>query len=76
MKVAISIPDAIFEASEELSEILGIPRSELYAKAVQSYVEQNLVASLGDSADIEDISEDWEPEGDPRCLKCLPVLKY
>lgn len=38
MKTAISIPDEIFEAAEELAERLGVSRSELYATAVAEYV--------------------------------------
>ena len=38
VKTAISIPDEIFEAAEELAERLGVSRSELYATAVAEYV--------------------------------------
>lgn len=40
MKTAISIPDPIFQAAETLANRLGISRSELYAKAMESYIEQ------------------------------------
>ena len=39
MKTAISIPDEIFEAAEEVAQQLSLSRSELYAKAVKSFVE-------------------------------------
>jgi metal-responsive CopG/Arc/MetJ family transcriptional regulator len=39
MKTAISIPDPIFEAAEELAKKMGISRSELYAKAVGDFVQ-------------------------------------
>ena len=38
MKTAISIPDSIFQAAEEMAEQYGISRSELYTKAVVSYI--------------------------------------
>jgi len=38
MKTAISIPDSIFESAEVLAHRLGISRSELYAKAVSTYI--------------------------------------
>jgi metal-responsive CopG/Arc/MetJ family transcriptional regulator len=41
MKTAISIPDSIFQAAEELAHHLGISRSELYAKAVTEYIERH-----------------------------------
>lgn len=39
MKTAISVPDPIFEAAEELAERLGTSRSQLYTEAVKAYVE-------------------------------------
>jgi predicted DNA-binding protein len=38
MKVAISLPDDLFRRAEHLAQRLGIPRSRLYAKALESYV--------------------------------------
>lgn len=38
MKTAISLPDAVFEAADELAQRLGMSRSELYATAVEEYV--------------------------------------
>ncbi len=40
MKTAISIPDNIYNSAEELAGRLGESRSELYAKAVNSYVKK------------------------------------
>ena len=37
MKVAISIPDDVFEAGEEVSRRMGVTRSRLYADAVRAY---------------------------------------
>jgi metal-responsive CopG/Arc/MetJ family transcriptional regulator len=38
MKTAISIPDHLFREAERLSKRLRIPRSQLYAKALETYV--------------------------------------
>lgn len=38
MKIAISLPDPIFEAAEHLAEEMRIPRSQLYAEALSSYL--------------------------------------
>jgi predicted transcriptional regulator len=38
VKTAISLPDDIFEAAEELAEELGMSRSHLYAQAVAEFV--------------------------------------
>ncbi|HEY0782399.1 MAG TPA: hypothetical protein VGE98_08095 [Thermoanaerobaculia bacterium] len=39
MKTAISIPDPIFEAAEDLAKKMRISRSELYARAVDGFVQ-------------------------------------
>lgn len=41
MKTAISIPDSLFDAADNLAKRLGISRSELYAKAVDEYLRQH-----------------------------------
>ncbi len=38
MKVAVSIPDAIFEAAERLAKERRIPRSQVFAEALEEYV--------------------------------------
>ena len=38
MKTAVSIPDAIFQAAEQLAKRKGLSRSELYAQAVSAYL--------------------------------------
>lgn len=41
MKTAISIPDHLFKAAEELARRLGKSRSELYTTAIASYLDQH-----------------------------------
>lgn len=38
MKVALSIPDDLFESAEVLSKRLGVSRSRLYATALADYL--------------------------------------
>ena len=40
-KTAISVPNSIFEEAERLAKRQGISRSELYAKAVATYLNKN-----------------------------------
>jgi predicted transcriptional regulator len=40
VKTAISIPDHIFEAAEQLARRRGQSRSELYSAAIASYLDQ------------------------------------
>ena len=41
MKVAVSVPDAVFQAAERVSRRMRMSRSRLYAKAVEAYVRQH-----------------------------------
>lgn len=38
MKVAVSIPEPTFSAAERTAERLGVSRSELYARALDSFL--------------------------------------
>lgn len=38
MKIALSIPDGLFESAETLAKRLGVSRSRLYAAALAEYV--------------------------------------
>jgi metal-responsive CopG/Arc/MetJ family transcriptional regulator len=38
METAISLPDSVFAEANALAEQLGLSRSELYTKALQSYL--------------------------------------
>lgn len=40
MKTAISIPDRLFDAADQLARRLGMSRSELYARAIATYLAQ------------------------------------
>ena len=41
MKTAISLPDTVFQEAEHLAKRLRVPRSRLYAAAIESYVNQH-----------------------------------
>lgn len=38
MKIAISVPDPVFEAAEALARDLKVSRSELYSRALAAYL--------------------------------------
>ena len=38
MKTAISLPDKLFSQAEKTAKKLGIPRSQLFAKAVEEFI--------------------------------------
>ena len=40
MKIAISVPDRVHRAADRAARSLGIPRSQLYVQAVETYLEK------------------------------------
>ncbi len=58
MKTAISIPDNVYESAEKLASRLGQSRSQLYTKALSSYVDKHndkhVTAKLNQVYDSED----------------------
>ena len=41
MKTAVSLPDPVFEAAEQLARRLRMSRSQLYAKAIQHFLAEH-----------------------------------
>lgn len=58
MKIAVSVPDALYERAEEFAARLGLKRSQLYAKAVEEFLlahdEDAVTAALDALADTAD----------------------
>jgi len=55
MKTAISIPDEVFNAAEEMAERLGVNRSQLYVTALREYLEAH--RSRGVTARLDEVYE-------------------
>jgi metal-responsive CopG/Arc/MetJ family transcriptional regulator len=51
MKTAISIPDEVFLAADELARRLGMSRSELYANAVAEYIAEHRACGVKERLD-------------------------
>jgi metal-responsive CopG/Arc/MetJ family transcriptional regulator len=49
MKTAISIPDPLFQAAEEFAQDQGMSRSELYARAIQLYLQTHRYHGITDA---------------------------
>jgi len=49
MKTAISIPDPLFQAAEEFAQEQGLSRSELYARAIQLYLQTHRYHGITDA---------------------------
>lgn len=53
MKIAISVPDDVFEAGEHLAKQLGLSRSQLYADALSAYLSERGAAAV--TAKLNDV---------------------
>ncbi|TGM56147.1 ChpI protein [Leptospira biflexa] len=49
MKTAISIPDDLFVSAEKTAKKLGIPRSQLFALALEEFIQNHSNESITDS---------------------------
>ena len=66
MKTAVSIPDPLFEAADELAARLGISRSELYARALARELASESDESV--SARLDVVYADLDSRLDPRLV--------
>jgi metal-responsive CopG/Arc/MetJ family transcriptional regulator len=69
VKKAISIPDSFLNAAEQLAKRLGISRSELFQRAMRSFLQDNKQEGL-----TEVLNAVYENQDDKLGLD--PVLEY
>ncbi|MEH1939261.1 MAG: ChpI protein [Nostoc sp.] len=58
MKIAISIPDPLFEAAEKFAKLMGLSRSQLYAVALQEYLRSHKQDQITQQLDAVYADED------------------
>jgi metal-responsive CopG/Arc/MetJ family transcriptional regulator len=63
MKTAISIPDPLYKEAERLTKRLRIPRSQLYAKALEEYLQR--LRSKGIREALDEVYRTEPSELDP-----------
>ena len=63
MKTAVSIPDPLFAAADELARRLGISRSELYARALAREVASESEDSI--TSRLDAVYAETDPSLDP-----------
>jgi predicted transcriptional regulator len=63
MKTAISLPDQLFRRAEQLASQLGIPRSQLYARAIDEYVQKHSHETV--TAALDEVYKDHGSGLDP-----------
>ena len=62
MKIAISVPDDVFEAGEHLAQQLGLSRSQLYANALSAYLSERGAAAVTAKLNAIYAKESSKPE--------------
>ncbi len=60
MKVAISLPDPIFVAAEQLAKELRVPRSQLYTDAIAQYLDRR--GSTAITAKLNNVDSEQQSE--------------
>ena len=80
MKTAISLPDPLFEAAEQLARELGKSRSQLYAEALREYLEkrrdEDITRRLNEIYDAEPELAELDPVLDALQLEVLRREKW
>ena len=67
MKVAVSIPDPIFEAAERLAKQRQVPRSQLFADALEEYVNRHGAEAI--TAKLNEVYASEDSSVDPALMK-------
>lgn len=60
MKVAISVPDSVFDAAERLARQRAVPRSRLFTEALEEYVSRHGAEAVTDQLNAVYASEKSE----------------
>jgi metal-responsive CopG/Arc/MetJ family transcriptional regulator len=78
MKVAVSIPDPVFEAAEKVSRRMRVPRSQLYARALQAYVKEHSQEQITErlNAVYGKASSKLDPKAEAASLEILRREKW
>jgi len=69
MKVALSIPDDLFDSAETLGKRLGVSRSRLYATALADFVAKHQSRKVTARLDAVYATEDSRLDGATRRLQ-------
>ena len=75
MKIAISLPDALFRSADTLAERLGISRSQLFATAVAEYLAKHQSKKLTDQLNAVYGAQDSRLDPSLRTLQARSVIR-
>lgn len=63
MKAAVSIPDPVFKAADELAQRMGVSRSRLYSVALERFVQDHEEEAI--TAKLNEVYADESSSLDP-----------
>jgi metal-responsive CopG/Arc/MetJ family transcriptional regulator len=75
MKLAVSIPDELFESAETLSKRLGLSRSRLYATALEDFVAKHQAKKVTERLNSVYASQDSRVDRDTRRLQARSLAR-
>lgn len=75
MKIALSIPDELFDSAETLSKRLGVSRSRLYATALGDFVAKHQAAKVTERLNALYASQDSRTDRSTRRLQARSLHK-
>lgn len=67
MKTAVSLPDELFRQADELAKRLGVPRSQLYARALSQFVAEHSPSQV--TAALDELYADADSSLDPNLAR-------
>jgi hypothetical protein len=71
MKLAISVPDPVYRAAERAAKRMRVPRSRLYARAMESYLEK--IARADVTERLNAVYTEERPEPDAFATKAAKI---
>jgi metal-responsive CopG/Arc/MetJ family transcriptional regulator len=75
MKLAVSIPDELFDSAETLSKRLGVSRSRLYATALEDFVAKHQAKKVTERLNAVYASQDGHVDRATRRLQARSLSK-
>jgi len=75
MKIALSIPDDLFESAETLGKRLGVSRSRLYATALADFVAKHQGRKVTERLDAVYATEDSRLDAATRRLQARSLAR-
>jgi predicted DNA-binding protein len=80
MKTAISIPDPLFQAADQLARRLGKSRSQLFAEALRAYLERHsdeaITRQINEIVDADPDAAGLDPGLDALQLETLRKVEW